>query len=70
MNFHTSRQGEKEKYDKILGKPTDLDSIYKLPEYGSLAGSRASVKGDFENARWKMPDEKKIGQCLTFFWWC
>jgi hypothetical protein len=51
--------------DKILGKPTDLDSIYKLPEYGSLAGSRASVKGDFENARWKMPDEKKIGQLIA-----
>ena len=51
--------------DKILGKPTDLDSIYKLPEYGSLAGSKASVKGDFENARWKMPDEKKIGQLIA-----
>ena len=51
--------------DKILGKPTDLDSIYKLPEYGSLAGSRASIKGDFENARWKMPDEKKIGQLIA-----
>jgi len=51
--------------DKILGKPTDLDSIYKLSEYGSLAGSKASVKGDFENARWKMPDEKKIGQLIA-----
>ena len=51
--------------DRILGKPTTLDNIYKLPEYSSLGTSKASVKGDFERARWEMPDEKKIGQLIS-----
>ena len=51
--------------DRILGKPTDLDSIYNLPEYGSLNTTKSATKGDFENARWKMPDEKKIGQLIA-----
>jgi hypothetical protein len=49
--------------DRILGKPTTLDDIYKLPKYGSLGTSKAS-RGELENARWKMPDEKKIAQLI------
>ena len=51
--------------DRILGKPTTLDNIYKLPEYSSLGTSKASIKGNFERARWEMPDEKKIGQLIS-----